>query len=66
MTDDAGGEAAVRAALEATATNSIPDLALLRGELRGYSGAELAAGRSELEAVAARVCRERGARYRVA
>ena len=60
---DAGGEAAVRAALEATATNSIPDLALLRGELRGYSGAELAAGRSELEAVVARVCRERGARY---
>ncbi len=36
---------------------------LLRGELRGYSAAELTAGRSELEGVVARVCRERGARY---
>ncbi len=62
--DDADGEATVRAALEASPTNSIPDLALLRGELRGYSEAELAAARSELEAVAARVCGERGARYR--
>jgi tripeptide aminopeptidase len=58
-----GGAAAVRAALEATPTNSVPDLALLRGELRGYSDTELAAGRAELEAVAARVCRERGAQY---
>jgi tripeptide aminopeptidase len=60
---DRSGERGVRAALEATPTNSIPDLALLRGELRGYSEAELAAGRSELEAVVARVCAERGARY---
>ncbi len=64
VTDDASGETTARAALEATATNSIPDLALLRGELRGYSDAELVAGRSELEAVVARVCRERGAQYR--
>jgi acetylornithine deacetylase/succinyl-diaminopimelate desuccinylase-like protein len=63
VTDDAGGDTTARAALEATPTNSIPDLALLRGELRGYSDAELAAVRSELEAVAARVCRDRGARY---
>jgi tripeptide aminopeptidase len=61
--DAAGGETTVRAALDASPTNSIPDLALLRGELRGYSDAELAAARSELEAVAARVCGERGARY---
>jgi tripeptide aminopeptidase len=61
--DDSGGETTVRAALEATPTNSIPDLALLRGELRGYSDRELAAGRAELEAVAARVCDERGAWY---
>jgi tripeptide aminopeptidase len=61
--DEADGETVARAALEATPTNSVPDLVLLRGELRGYSGAELAAARSELEAVAARVCRERGARY---
>ena len=52
-----------RTALDAAATNSVPDLALLRGELRGYSDAEMAGARSELEAVAARVCRERGARY---
>ena len=38
---DRSGETTVRAALEATPTNSIPDLALLRGELRGYSEAEL-------------------------
>lgn len=65
LADDANdaGEAAVRAALEATPTNSVPDLVLLRGELRGYSDAELGAARAELEAVAARVCRERGARY---
>jgi tripeptide aminopeptidase len=63
VTGDAGGDATVRAALEATATNSVPDLALLRGELRGYSDAELAAGRAELEGVVARVCGERGARY---
>jgi tripeptide aminopeptidase len=60
---DADGKTVVWAALEASATNSIPDLALLRGELRGYSEDELAAGRSELEAVAARVCRARGAQY---
>lgn len=63
VADDAGGDVTARAALEATPTNSVPDLALLRGELRGYSDAELAGARLELEAVAARVCGERGARY---
>ena len=61
--DGSDGEAVVRATLDATATNSVPDLVLLRGELRAYSAAELTAGRSELEGVVARVCRERGARY---
>ena len=56
-------ETAVRAAIDATPTNSVPDLALLRGELRGYSDAELADTRAELEAVARRVCESRGARY---
>jgi tripeptide aminopeptidase len=60
---DGSGEAAVRAAVEATPTNSVPDLALLRGELRGYSEAELATTRAKLEAVARRVCEARGARY---
>jgi tripeptide aminopeptidase len=65
LADDegSGGETTVRAALEATPTNSIPDLALLRGELRGYSGGELTAARAELETIAARICGERGARY---
>jgi tripeptide aminopeptidase len=63
VADDAGGDTTARVALAATATNSIPDLVLLRGELRGYGAAELIAGRAELEAVAARVCHERGARY---
>jgi tripeptide aminopeptidase len=57
------GETAVRAALDATPTNSIPDLVLMRGELRGYSDAELASTRAELEHVAARVCEARGASY---
>ena len=60
---DPGGEATVRAALDATPTNSVPDLALLRGELRGYSDDELADTRAELEAVVHRVCEARGARY---
>jgi tripeptide aminopeptidase len=32
-----GGAGAVRAALDATPTNSVPDLVMLRGEVRGYS-----------------------------
>ena len=63
VADDADGVTSVRTALDATATNSVPELALLRGELRGYSDAELAAGRSELQAVVARVCERRGARF---
>jgi tripeptide aminopeptidase len=61
--DGADGATAVRAAIEATATNSIPDLALLRGELRGYSDGELEETRSALEAVVRRVCAERGVEY---
>ena len=61
---DAAREMTVRAALEATPTNSVPDLVLLRGELRGYSDTELDQTRVALEAVAARVCADRGADYR--
>jgi tripeptide aminopeptidase len=60
---DGAGATAARAALDASPTNSIPDLVLLRGELRGYSADELAATRAELEAVAQRVCAARDARY---
>jgi tripeptide aminopeptidase len=58
-----GGAEAVRAALDASPTNSIPDLVLLRGELRGYTAEDLAVTRSDLESVVRRVCRARGARY---
>jgi tripeptide aminopeptidase len=61
--DGADGEAVVRAALEATPTNSIPDLALMRGELRGYCDGDLARTRAELQAVVRRVCDARGASY---
>ncbi|HLH65928.1 MAG TPA: M20/M25/M40 family metallo-hydrolase [Solirubrobacteraceae bacterium] len=55
------GEAAVRSALEATATNSIPDLALVRGEVRAFSAEELEGSLSRIQSEVARVCREHGA-----
>lgn len=55
------GEAVVRAALETTATNSIPDLALVRGEVRAFSAEELEGSLSRIEVEVARVCREHGA-----
>ncbi len=57
------GRAAARAALEATPTNSVPDLVMLRGEVRGYTEAETAAARDELEAAVARACAVHGASY---
>ncbi len=60
---EAGGEAAVRAALEATATNSVPDLALVRGEVRAFSIAELERSLEEIQATLARVCDAHGARH---
>jgi tripeptide aminopeptidase len=63
VADGADGASAVRAAIEATATNSIPDRVLLRGELRGYSDGELEATRSALEDVVRRVCAARGVQY---
>ncbi len=57
------GADAVWAALEATPTNSVPDVAMLRGEVRGYSEEAIAQSRAELERVLADVCAARGASY---
>ena len=60
---DADGWAAVSAALGATATNSVPDLAQLRGEVRGYSIAEMRETAAELRTVVGDVCERHGARW---
>ena len=60
---DGRGLDAVRAALEATPTNSIPDLALMRGEVRGFTTEAITGARDDLEAVVSRVCEARGAEY---
>ena len=57
------GLAAVRAALEATPTNSVPDIALLRGEVRGYTVEEIATARRALEDAVAQACADHGATY---
>ncbi|MGH2914921.1 MAG: peptidase dimerization domain-containing protein [Solirubrobacteraceae bacterium] len=58
---DASGETAVRAALAATATNSIPDLALVRGEVRAFTRDDLEAAMAAIEATGARICQAHGA-----
>ena len=63
VAEDAAGETVIRAAIDAAPTNSVPDRALLSGELRGYTEAELSETRAALEHVARRVCAERGAHY---
>jgi tripeptide aminopeptidase len=54
---------AVRAALEATPTNSVPDVALLRGEVRGYGEPEIADARAGLQRALASACDAAGASY---
>jgi tripeptide aminopeptidase len=61
---DADGAASVEAALAATPTNSVPDRALVRGEVRGYSVPEIEATVDLIAATVARVCEAHGARYR--
>jgi tripeptide aminopeptidase len=56
-----GGAGAVRAALAGAPTNSVPDVAHVRGEVRGYTVEEMDTTVAELEAVAVRVCDARGA-----
>jgi len=58
-----GGRSGVRAVLDATPTNSVPDLVLLRGEVRGYGREEIAGARAELERAVADACAAHGASY---
>jgi tripeptide aminopeptidase len=57
------GAAAVLEAMEATPTNSVPDLAILRGEVRGYSAEAIAVARASLEDALAEVCAQRRATF---
>jgi tripeptide aminopeptidase len=58
-----GGREGVRATLEATPTNSVPDLAMLRGEVRGYDEREIDEARAGLERAVSDACRAQGATY---
>jgi metal-dependent amidase/aminoacylase/carboxypeptidase family protein len=60
---DADGPIAVSAAIGASATNSVPDLALVRGEVRGYTVAEIEDTVQTIVDAAQRVCDEHGATY---
>jgi tripeptide aminopeptidase len=57
--EDGGVEAALNTAL----TNSIPDRALVRGEVRGYSEQEIEDTVAAITDTIARVCQARGARH---
>jgi acetylornithine deacetylase/succinyl-diaminopimelate desuccinylase-like protein len=59
----AGGADAVFAVLEATPTNSVPDVCMLRGEVRGYTEAEIAAAGGALRDALAAACGAHGASY---
>jgi tripeptide aminopeptidase len=58
-----GGADGVLAAMETTPTNSVPDVAMLRGEVRGYTAEAIAAARAAMEEELARACAARGASY---
>jgi acetylornithine deacetylase/succinyl-diaminopimelate desuccinylase-like protein len=49
--------------MAATPTNSVPDRALVRGEVRGYTAAAIAATVETIEATVQRVCDQHGAGY---
>ncbi len=58
-----GDEPDVTVALRRTPTNSVPALALVKGEVRGYTVAEMENTVRAMEAIAARVCAAHGATY---
>jgi tripeptide aminopeptidase len=60
---DADGPATIRSALDATPTNSVPDLVFVRGEVRGYSVGEMQATVAAIAQVVDRVCDAHGARH---
>lgn len=63
LTADAGGPDTVTAALAAAATNSVPDRAHVRGEVRGYSVAEIEAAVAEIHTAVADACARHGATF---
>jgi tripeptide aminopeptidase len=63
LTPEVLGEGGVEAALGSALTNSIPDRALVRGEVRGYSVEEIEDTIVAITDTIARVCEARGARY---
>ncbi|MGH2858387.1 MAG: M20/M25/M40 family metallo-hydrolase [Solirubrobacteraceae bacterium] len=58
---DAGGAETVSAALAATATNSIPELTVVRGEVRGFTEDEMEGALDAVRDTAQRICEEYGA-----
>jgi acetylornithine deacetylase/succinyl-diaminopimelate desuccinylase-like protein len=60
---DADGPASVDAALQRTPTNSVPALAVVRGEVRGYSVKEMEDTVETVADTVARVCATHGAAY---
>ncbi|MFL5860040.1 MAG: M20/M25/M40 family metallo-hydrolase [Solirubrobacteraceae bacterium] len=63
LTPEALAAGGVEAALAAAPTNSIPDRALVRGEVRGYSVPEIEDAVEAITATLARVCDLHAARY---
>jgi tripeptide aminopeptidase len=57
------GDASALETLSTSPTNSVPDLAYLRGEVRGYSLEEIARTLQAIERTFERVCSERGATF---
>jgi tripeptide aminopeptidase len=62
LTPEVLGDGSVEAALKSALTNSIPDLALVRGEVRGYTVDEIETTIDAITKTVARVCQARGAR----
>jgi tripeptide aminopeptidase len=63
LTPEVLGTADVESALGSALTNSIPDRALVRGEVRGYTVEEIETTIDTITQMVARVCDTRGARY---
>ena len=63
LTPEVLGDASVEAALTGALTNSIPDRALVRGEVRGYTVEEIETTIDAITQTVACVCAARGARH---
>ncbi len=63
LTPEVLGDASVEAALTGALTNSIPDRAIVRGEVRGYTVEEIETTIDAIAQTVARVCAARGARH---